>query len=569
MWKRLHGRVWTCPRGFGNWHSVPLECYQLHERSIIMISEELLQTVPFQIGKYTYYRLGATTLSQLRNAGIIPRKDYAHLESKKPDGLVVYHGNIKAVVEYKRPSDLNSAKKIEKAINQELEVARALSKILIVTDSTKTFWINAVNCERIRDIDGNELQTVFHAFGVKNATILEYLLDEVDASVSKNNSTIRRPRLIDPTPLATRLWQTIWVATGKSPVKCLYNVVELFIFKFLSDLRVLPEDAAFNRIRQKAIDDPEEALDFYAKNTRKKIYKLFPVGKDGTTIINGTIFVTENGEANLTQAVLFRRSLDHLHKYAEEFGGLTKIDKQFKTKVYESFLNQEVAALGQYFTPRKVIQSIIRMAGMDVPTFSFSGKRICDPFCGLGGFPLELLNLNESVQSCYKPDSGGRISLPFVIHGFDKGFERDEERTIILAKANMLIYLAELLFKSPTRSQEFARVFNETFTLFKDNLGTFGHIVSDEEEKYDFILSNPPYVTSGSGIIKEEIKRTPRTASEYPINALGLEGISLEWIIKSLKKGGRAFVVVPDGILGRVGGRKLKTTSCANAILTR
>jgi type I restriction-modification system DNA methylase subunit len=145
-----------------------------------------------------------------------------------------------------------------------------------------------------------------------------------------------------------------------------------------------------------------------------------------------------------------------------------------------------------------------------------------------------------------------------VIHGFDKGFERDEERTIILAKANMLIYLAELLFKNPTCSQEFARVFNETFTLFKDNLGTFGHIISNVDDKYDFILSNPPYVTSGSGIIKEEIKRTPRTANEYPVNALGLEGLSVEWITKSLKRGGRGFIVVPDGILGRVGGKKLR-----------
>jgi len=522
------------------------------------MSEELLQTIPFQIGKYTYYRLGATTLNQLRTAGLIPKKDYAQLEAKKPDGLVTQHGAIKAVVEYKQPKELDSKKKVAKAITQEIDVAKALSKILIVTDSAQTFWINATNGERIRDMDGKELQTVFHAFGVKNAAMIEYLLDEVDASINESNSTIRRPRLIDPTPLAIRLWQTIWVATGKSPVQCLYNVVELFIFKFLSDLQVLPEEMAFNRIRQKASADPEEALDFYARNARKRIYKLFPPGRDGTTIINGTIFVTESGEANLTQAVLFRRSLDHLQNYAEEFGGLTKIDKQFKTKVYESFLNQEVAALGQYFTPRKVIQSIIRMAGMDLPTFQFAGKRICDPFCGLGGFPLELLNLNESMQTCYRPTTKGVISVPFVIHGFDKGFERDEERTIILAKANMLIYLAELLFKNPACSQAFAGAFNETFTLFKDNLGTFGHIITDEADRYDFILSNPPYVTSGSGVIKEELKRTTRTANEYPVNALGLEGLSLEWIIKSLKRGGRAFVIIPDGILARVGGKKLR-----------
>lgn len=522
------------------------------------MSEELLQTLPQQIGKYTYYRLGATTLDQLRNNGIIPKKDYQKLKAKKPDGLTLYHGDIKAVIEYKQPKDLATERQIQKAIRQEIDVAKALCKILIVTDGSKSIWVNALNGERIKDSKGNEVTTVFHPFKVKNTSTLEYLLDEIDASLTKKNSTIKSARLIDPTPLATRLWQTIWVATGKSPVKCLYNVVELFIFKFLSDLQVLDDDFAFSRIYKMALDDPEKALEYYAKNTRSKIYKLFPHGEDGTTIINGTIFVTETGEANLSQSILFFRSLDHLRKYSEEFGSLTKINKQFKTKLYESFLQQEVEALGQYFTPRKVIQSVIRMAGMDSPSFQFDGKRICDPFCGVGGFPLEILNMNETMLSRYTPDTECGIAPPFVLNGFDKGFERDDERTIILAKANMLIYLAELLFTHPQCSKQFAEAFNATFKLFQDNLGTFGYIVKEESEKYDFILSNPPYVTSGSSIIKEEIQKTARTAKEYPINALGLEGLSLEWIVKSLKPGGRAFVIIPDGILGRVGGKKLR-----------
>src|ERR1019366_4262270 len=79
-----------------------------------------------------------------------------------------------------------------------------------------------------------------------------------------------------------------------------------------------------------------------------------------------------------------------------------------------------------------------------------------------------------------------------------------------------------------------------------------------EAEKYDIILTNPPYVTRGSSIIKEEIQKTARTMNEYPVNALGLESLSVEWIIKSLKPGGRAFVIIPDGILGRASG-KLRT----------
>lgn len=524
------------------------------------MSEELLQTVPQKIGKYTYLRLGNTTLNQLQSAGIIPARDYGDLGTKRPDGLVLYQSRVRAVVEYKQPKELRTETDVQAAISQEGEVAKALCKTLIVTDSTKSYWVNALNGDFIRDNGGETIQTVFHPFAVKDISTLEYLLDTIEGSITDLNSMLHSDQLIDPTPIATRLWQTIWVATGKSPMKCLYNVVELFIFKFLSDLRILPDHISFNDVYAKSLIDPEEALEYYAVNSRRRIQQLFPAANDGTTIINGTIFVDETGEPNLSQSILFARCLQHLQLYSEEFGSLTKIDKQFKTKLYETFLKQEVEALGQYFTPRRVVQSVIRMAGANEASFQFSGKRICDPFCGVGGFLVELLNMNDGMFRGYIPDADGTIELPFEMHGFDKGFEREEERVIILAKANLLIYLAEVLFNNPSCTHEFARVFKDTFRLFKDNLGTFGHIIKDEDDKYDLILSNPPYVTSGSSIIKEEIQRNPTTANEYPVSGLGLESLSIEWVVKSLKPGGMAFLIVPDGILARTStsGRALR-----------
>ena len=364
------------------------------------MSEELLQTIPQKVGKYTYYRLGNTTLNQLKNHGIIPRRDYGDLETKKPDGLMLYQNHVRAVIEYKQPQELKTDNDVVNAIAQEIDVAKALCKMLVVTDSTKSFWVNALNGEFIKDNKGEDIRTVFHPFAIKDLINIEYLFDEIEGSISDTNSTIRSDKLIDPTPIATRLWQTIWVATGKSTIKCLYNVVELFIFKFLSDLGVLPGDLAFNYLYKKARNDPADALEFYARNSRQRIYRLFPPGADGTTIINGTIFVTESGQPNLSQAILFSKCLEHLQKYTEEFGSLTKIDKQFKTKLYESFLNQEVEALGQYFTPRKVVQSVISMAGVNEASFQFRDKRFCDPFCGVGGFPLEMLNMNEAMLRC-------------------------------------------------------------------------------------------------------------------------------------------------------------------------
>jgi type I restriction enzyme M protein len=515
------------------------------------MSEQLIQVVPQKIGKYLYYRIGETTLKQLAFFGLIPKKDYGQLVAKKPDGIIIHHRKVKGIVEAKAPSELNTSAKEQSAIRQEIDVAKKLCKLLIITDNTsKTLWINSLNGEWIKGRSGNELRTVFDAKLTKNVNEIERLIDEIDFSINETNSTLREEKIIDPSDLARQMWQTIWVATGKSPIKCLYNVVELLIFKFLSDLNVLKENYGFMHVYKLSKIDAEEALTYYAQNSRLKILDLFPVGKDNTTLINGTIFVNEEGKANLSQAVLFYHSLKHLYEYEYNFGSFVKIDKNFKTKLYETFLKQEVEALGQYFTTRKIVQSMIRLAKLDEEDFDFNGQRICDPFCGVGGFLLEILNLNNRMKRCYIPDENEEINLPFVMNGFDKGFEKDDERTIILAKANMLIYLTDIVSRNPGATDKFARIFNDTFRLFRDNLATFAHIIKNEEEKYDFILTNPPYVTRGARVIKEEIK-SKGLKKYYPINASGLEGISIEWVVRSLKRGGKAFIIVPDGVMER------------------
>ena len=110
------------------------------------MSEELL---PKKIGRYTYHRLGNTTLDQLKAKGIIPKKNYGKRKAKKPDGLVSYHGDIKVVVEYKQPQELKSDEQI--AHQQEISLAKALCKLLIVTDGRKSFWVNALNRERVSE----------------------------------------------------------------------------------------------------------------------------------------------------------------------------------------------------------------------------------------------------------------------------------------------------------------------------------------------------------------------------------------------------------------------------------
>ena len=89
---------------------------------------------------------------------------------------------------------------------------------------------------------------------------------------------------------------------------------------------------------------------------------------------------------------------------------------------------------------------------------------------------------------------------------------------------------------------------NAVFRLLRSNLGTFERTA---DEPYDLILTNPPYVTKGSKSLQEAIAQGTRTAPFYDLGLKGTEGLALNWIIKKLRPGGEAFVIVPDGLLRR------------------
>ncbi|MBL0690198.1 MAG: N-6 DNA methylase [Alphaproteobacteria bacterium] len=375
---------------------------------------------------------------------------------------------------------------------------------------------------------------------------------------------------MNPETLANRVWQHIWISTGKEPEKCLYNVVEIFIFKFLSDLEILTDTYSFNNIYELSKTDKDASLSMYASMVRKKIKEMFPKsdGGDGTTIINGTIFVTETGEANLKNALLFQTVLKEFALFGEEERSFKNIDKEFKTRLYENFLRQSagVKALGQYFTPRNVVKSVINMLNVDsIP----EDAKICDPFCGVGGFLLELVNESPKIKNQFIPENG-KIEPKTELIGYDKGSdEKEDERTIILAKANALIYFSDLISKYKDATEQFSKeVFNKIFHLERTNLGTLG--ITKHKNQFDLILTNPPYVTSGVTSIKKEI--IDKGIEIYRSNGNGLEGLAVEWIIDALKPGGSAFVVLPDGIMSRQGDKKLRDNilkkCCVNAIIS-
>jgi len=544
-----------------------------------MTSEEFTQRgfskTGIFVGEYEYYPTHSTTLSQYKNSKVIPNINYGIYSKRKPDGLWVDRRDKTAprvilVLEYKKPTEFQTDQQKKEAVEQCNDLCQVVqAKIGVITDGIVTYWINPnqadkKNCYKdkttkikrsytfILNDDKQKLQKKFFIKEQPQKDISKFdddtrdtyqIIERILFEINSNNSNLKATEKTDPTPLARSVWQSIYISTKDNPTACLYNVVEIFIFKFLSDLGVLEKDESFGHILNMYKDgyDNKKVLKHYATTCRKRIKELFKEGNDGTGIINGTIFVNKDGEPVLSQGTLFK---DTIEKYAK-FGDLRNIKKEFKTKLFETFLKQskDKSKLGQFFTPRKVVKAIVEMADID------KAKFICDPFCGVGGFVLEPFQVSSVLKSKFTPKNG-KINRIVKLIGYDSGREDNDEqrRTIILAKANMLIYLSDLVEKNTTLHREFSSLFNDTFQFLSDsNLGTLKESFDNEDNKPDLILTNPPYITSGVATIRKQIEEEG-LSNIYKNSGKGVEGLCLKWIITNLKKGGSAFVILPDSI---------------------
>jgi len=515
------------------------------------MSEELLQrgldknNPSDKLGKWDYYNIGATTVKALKQADIIRNIDYKKLENKKVDGIIVNRRDVIAIIEFKQPKEFKTRAQKNKAIKQEIEVAKGLgAKIIIATDTIDTVWVNALTGKEIQ----YENETIIkEKFEVNDNTAK--LIEKINYSINEKNNRILPKELVNPTDLARSIWQDVWSVSGATPENCLYTFVELFIFKYLSDLGILKDIDSFDfliGLDGKRTED--EILQYYADNIRKKIKELFPYNPmDNTTIINGTIFVSKDQKAVAGYSTVFIKVL----KKFKNYGRLENIDYDFKSQLFESFLKESISKKnwGQFFTPIKVISAIEKIAKDEIK----EGATICDPACGVGKFLLE--PIKSRLEQFYKVE-GNKVVPKITIRGFDKGFDKDEQKTIILAKANMLIYFSEIIKDYPNHTVEFGKIFNDSFTLKTNSiLGTLRDPIKDE---YDLILTNPPYVTSGSSNLKDEIKKDEELKAYYKVNAIGVEGLFMEWIVRALKPNGKAFIVVPDGIFNRQNDKNLR-----------
>jgi hypothetical protein len=187
---------------------------------------------------------------------------------------------------------------------------------------------------------------------------------------------------------------------------------------------------------------------------------------------------------------------------------------------------------GQYFTPRNVVKAMVEMSGVEhLPP----GAVLADPACGVGGFVLEPL-MNKRPH-----DLRSSESKPLRYVGWDR-----DDKTIILAKANMLIHLSEALEQDPAGSiPRLATALNSTFQTCRGLTGALEQVPTEE---FDLVMTNPPYVTRGTGKQREFLSAH---SSYYAMRGSGIENLFTQLVINGLKPGGRALMIVPDGLLLR------------------
>lgn len=530
-----------------------------------MKSEQLIQNELFShnvtiLDKYECFSLGATTISSLIKSNYIKKISIPKsLSKKKPDVLILDNDkNIVVYCEQKHPNKFKSDKDISIAINQEIDAAIAVNaSIYVVNDGEKFIWVNPHTKEPILDENGNIVNLKITP--KDNAKQIARLIHNIKLSISKDNNSILKKEFLDPTPLAQKINKILVNLTFASSKMSLYTFVELFLFKYLSDIGVLTGENSFQYIANMYKDsykniDPEindaKILAKYFDYGREKMSVLFPQGNDGTSIINGRVFhVTKNenndyiSEDNTDK--IFKEVILAFEEYEKENGKFINISRDFKSKLFETFMknSEEKSGMGQFFTPIKIVEEMIAMVDIK------EGMSICDPACGVGKFLLESIEGKELDLVKYE---NNKLIKKVNLVGYDKIMFDKDDITIILAKANMLIYFSEL-FKNNNNVHDIKKIskglLNESFKIHKSTLGTLDKI---EENSHDLILANPPFYQSK--IISDEAKST----KSYTLNGSGIEGLFLEWILKSLKYGGVANVVLPDGIFSNNSNKKIK-----------
>ncbi len=222
----------------------------------------------------------------------------------------------------------------------------------------------------------------------------------------------------------------------------------------------------------------------------------------------GDIFTQATSRFN--NPVNLRRLIDMIDE--EEWSSL---DVDVKGAAFEGLLEKAASegkkGAGQYFTPRVLIQTICRVMKPDP-----RGRKdftIADPACGTGGFLVSAYEwlVAESKGVFDRADAKRIRTQTYYGQDLVARPRRLALMNLYLHGVQPRIYLGDTLYEP------------------------------DRGERYDVVLTNPPFGTKGANQAPEREDFTIETSNKQ-LNFV-------QHVVNTLKPGGRAAIVLPDNCL--------------------
>lgn len=314
-----------------------------------------------------------------------------------------------------------------------------------------------------------------------------------------------------------RVWNLFWTGGISNPLEVIEQITYLLFIRRLDDLETLAERKA--RRLGEEVENPmfkpgEQDLRWskFKQLDADLMFQLmsdavFPflrsLGGDGTTYSQHM----RDARFTVPNSGLLARVVDLLDK-------LPMDNRDTTGDLYEYLLSKIASAgvNGQFRTPRHIIQAMVAM------TDPKPGDEICDPACGTAGF---LVAASEHVRDQHPSAlTDARQRHHFhnsMFHGYDF-----DSTMLRIGSMNMLLHGVE----APD-------------IRYRDSLSEGA---SGETETYSLILANPPFAGSlDYEATSKDLQRVVKTKKT--------ELLFLALFLKLLKPGGRAAVIVPDGVL--------------------
>lgn len=322
-----------------------------------------------------------------------------------------------------------------------------------------------------------------------------------------------------------RIWNDFRTGGISNPLTVVEQFTYLIFIKQLDDKQILMEKQAnllgvpiekpIYTKEQSALrwsnfknKDPEVMFDLFTKQQREL--------NDITAFDFMKTIGAEGGEfARFMKGAIFMiQSPKLLDKVVQQIDQLPLDNRDTKGDLYEYMLSKiaEAGTNGQFRTPRHIINMMVEM------TQPKKDDIICDPACGTAGF---LVSAGEYI---YHNHNDWFQDKTFREHFNTKMFNGIEFDPSMLRIAAMNMQLHGM----------------ETPVLIgKDALSEAN---ADIENEYTLILANPPFKGSlDYDEVESSLLQTTKTKKT--------ELLFLSLMLRTLKVGGLAAVIVPDGVL--------------------